>query len=138
MALPTSRYGQRHSSGDRPGQTTGPSPACARWPPGHERFPVLWRRRTNVWREPTRPARRSRATDKRGAAGACLLIAALLDADQSGEESLIRFAGPGLLCLVLSVSGPASAGSCVVPYIRTLDNQTVNGTMYVVSGKHCS
>ncbi|MGY8683554.1 Ig-like domain-containing protein [Bradyrhizobium sp. UFLA05-153] len=50
---------------------------------------------------------------------------------------MIRFAG--LLCLLLSVlTGPALAGTCVVPYIRTLDNQTVNGTMYVVSGKRCS
>ena len=45
----------------------------------------------------------------------------------------------GLLCLFLSgLSGPALAGTCVVPNIRTLDNQTVNGTMYVVSGKRCS
>jgi hypothetical protein len=45
----------------------------------------------------------------------------------------------GLLCLLLSVlSGPALAGSCVVPFIRALDNQTVTGTMYVVSGKQCS
>ena len=50
---------------------------------------------------------------------------------------MIRFAV--LLCLMLSgLSGPALAGSCVVPYIRTLDNQTVSGTMYVVSGKQCS
>jgi hypothetical protein len=50
---------------------------------------------------------------------------------------MIRFAG--LLCLLLLVlSGPALAGSCVVPFIRTLDNQTVNGTMYVASGKRCS
>jgi hypothetical protein len=44
-----------------------------------------------------------------------------------------------MLCLLLSVlSGPALAGSCAVPYIPTLDNQTVQGTMYVVSGKQCS
>ena len=50
---------------------------------------------------------------------------------------MIRVAG--LLCILLSVlSGPALAASCVVPYIRTLDNQTVNGTMYAVSGKQCS
>ena len=50
---------------------------------------------------------------------------------------MIRFAG--LTCLLLSVlSGPALAASCVVPFIRTLDNQTVTGTMYVVSGKRCS
>jgi hypothetical protein len=50
---------------------------------------------------------------------------------------MIRLAG--LLCLLLLlVSGPASAGSCVVPFIRTLDNQTVTGTMYVASGKRCS
>jgi hypothetical protein len=50
---------------------------------------------------------------------------------------MIRFAG--LTCLLLSVlSGPALAASCVVPLTRTLDNQTVSGTMYVVSGKRCS
>jgi Bacterial Ig domain len=50
---------------------------------------------------------------------------------------MIRVAG--LLCLLLSIlSGPALASSCVVPYIPTLDNQTVTGTMYVVSGKQCS
>jgi hypothetical protein len=60
-----------------------------------------------------------------------------LNADQYWKGSMIRFAG--LLCLLLSVlSGPALAGSCVVPHIRTLDNQTVNGTMYVVSGQRCS
>jgi hypothetical protein len=60
-----------------------------------------------------------------------------LDTDQYWKGSMIRFTG--LLCLLLSVlSGPALAGSCVVPYIRTIDNQTANGTMYVVSGKRCS
>ena len=50
---------------------------------------------------------------------------------------MIRFAG--LICLLLSLfSGPALARSCIVPFIRTVDNQTVNGTMHVVSGKRCS
>ena len=45
----------------------------------------------------------------------------------------------GILCLwLLALSGPALAGTCVVPYIPTLDNQTVVGTMYAVSGKRCS
>jgi len=55
---------------------------------------------------------------------------------------MIRSAGLAFLllsCLLLSVlSGPALAATCVVPFIRTLDNQTVTGTMYVVSGKRCS
>jgi hypothetical protein len=50
---------------------------------------------------------------------------------------MIRLAG--LLCLLLlAPSGPALAGSCVVPFIHAIDNQTVNGTMYVASGKRCS
>jgi hypothetical protein len=58
-----------------------------------------------------------------------------LGADQHWKGNMIKVAG---LCLLLSVlSGPALAGSCVVPVIRELDNQTVNGTMYVVSGKRC-
>jgi len=57
--------------------------------------------------------------------------------DQKWEAGVVRFTG--LLCLLLPLlSGPALAGSCVVPSIRTLDNQTVNGTMYVASGKRCS
>ena len=45
----------------------------------------------------------------------------------------------GLLCVCLSfVSGPAFAMDCWVPDIRTLDNQTVQGNMFVVSGKRCS
>jgi hypothetical protein len=59
-----------------------------------------------------------------------------LDANQHWKGSMIRFAG--LLCLLLSVfSGPALARSCAVPVIRELDNQTVDGTMYAVSGKRC-
>lgn len=38
----------------------------------------------------------------------------------------------------LVMAGPAAARSCIVPNIKTLDNQTVSGTMYVVSGKRCS
>src|SRR5262245_29424371 len=54
------------------------------------------------------------------------------------EGSMIRFAGR-LICLLLSLfSGPSLARSCIVPFIRTVDNQTVNGTMHVVSGKRCS
>jgi len=36
------------------------------------------------------------------------------------------------------MAGPAVAASCVVPFIKTLDNQTVSGTMYAASGKRCS
>src|SRR5512146_2925033 len=41
--------------------------------------------------------------------------------------------------LLLVIAGPASAaaGDCSVPSIRTLDNQTVDGTMTVKSGKRC-
>jgi hypothetical protein len=46
----------------------------------------------------------------------------------------------GISCLwLLAISEPALASSsCVVPFIRTLDNQTVQGTMYAASGKRCS
>ena len=46
----------------------------------------------------------------------------------------------GCLCLWwLAISAPvAAAPGCVVPFIRTLDNQTVQGTMYAVSGRRCS
>jgi hypothetical protein len=46
----------------------------------------------------------------------------------------------GFLCLWLSaISSHASASaSCAVPATRTLDNQTVYGTMYAVSGKPCN
>ena len=45
----------------------------------------------------------------------------------------------GLLCVWLSVGcGSALAADCWVPDIRTLDNQTVQGNMFVVSGKRCS
>jgi hypothetical protein len=36
------------------------------------------------------------------------------------------------------MTSPASARSCIVPLIKTLDNQTVSGTMYAESGKRCS
>ena len=42
-------------------------------------------------------------------------------------------------CLVwLAMLSPALARNCVVPSIQTLDNQTVSGAIYVVSGKSCS
>jgi hypothetical protein len=41
----------------------------------------------------------------------------------------------GLLAVTVS---PAEARNCIVPNIRTLNNQTVSGTMYAVSGKRCS
>jgi hypothetical protein len=46
----------------------------------------------------------------------------------------------GVFCFwLLATSGPALASSrCIVPLIRTLDNQTVQGTMYAASGKRCS
>src|SRR5882757_3540449 len=51
---------------------------------------------------------------------------------------MIRFLGICCFCF-LAVSNAAQAASgCNVPYIRTLDNQTVQGTMYAVSGKRCS
>jgi hypothetical protein len=44
-----------------------------------------------------------------------------------------------LLLWLFALSGTASASSsCHVPFIRTLDNQTVQGRMLVVSGKRCS
>jgi hypothetical protein len=51
---------------------------------------------------------------------------------------MIRFSG---ICCVwlLAIADPALASSgCVVPFIRTLDNQTVQGTMYAASGRRCS
>ena len=40
---------------------------------------------------------------------------------------------------LLAISTPAAeARNCAVPTIRTLDNQTVQGTMYAVSGRRCS
>ncbi|MDI1262329.1 MAG: hypothetical protein PS018_03610 [bacterium] len=40
---------------------------------------------------------------------------------------------------LFAISGPALASpGCIVPFIRTLDDQTVSGTMYAVSGKRCS
>ncbi|MBR0776944.1 hypothetical protein JQ625_19075 [Bradyrhizobium diazoefficiens] len=45
----------------------------------------------------------------------------------------------GSVVVAMSVmAGPAMAGSCIVPFIKTLDNQTVSGTMYAASGKRCS
>ena len=45
----------------------------------------------------------------------------------------------GLLCFwLLAISGPALARPCIVPFIRTLDNQTAQGNMYATSGKRCS
>jgi hypothetical protein len=46
----------------------------------------------------------------------------------------------GIFCFwLLAISGPALASSqCIVPLIHTLDNQTVQGTMYAASGKRCS
>jgi hypothetical protein len=45
----------------------------------------------------------------------------------------------GFLCLwLLAISSPALARSCIVPTILTLDNQTVQGTMYAASGRRCS
>jgi len=46
----------------------------------------------------------------------------------------------GCLCLwFLAIAAPAVAASgCSVPFIRTFDNQTVQGTMYAVSGRRCS
>ena len=43
-----------------------------------------------------------------------------------------------VVCLLLLASSPALARSCLVPSIRTLDNQTVSGTMYAASGKKCA
>jgi hypothetical protein len=45
----------------------------------------------------------------------------------------------GFFCLwLLAISGPALASSrCIVPFIHTLDNQTVQGIMYAASGKRC-
>ena len=46
----------------------------------------------------------------------------------------------GVLCFWLpAMCGAAQASRhCFVPFIRTLNNQTVPGTMYVMSGKRCS
>jgi hypothetical protein len=50
---------------------------------------------------------------------------------------MIRIAG--VVCLFLSAfSETALARTCYFPSIRTLDNQTVNGTMWAFSGKRCS
>jgi hypothetical protein len=40
--------------------------------------------------------------------------------------------------LTMAFSAAASAANCVVPSIRTLENQTVQGHMYAKTGKHCS
>ncbi|MGJ4941316.1 hypothetical protein ACQR1W_12150 [Bradyrhizobium sp. HKCCYLS1011] len=44
----------------------------------------------------------------------------------------------GLSCVLLAALGSqASAAVCVVPKYRTLANQTVQGNMFVASGKRC-
>jgi hypothetical protein len=44
-----------------------------------------------------------------------------------------------LLFWLFALSVPASASrNCHVPFIPTLNNQTVHGTMFAVSGKRCS
>jgi len=40
--------------------------------------------------------------------------------------------------LTMAFSAGASAADCLVPSIRTLENQTVQGHMYAKTGKHCS
>jgi hypothetical protein len=54
------------------------------------------------------------------------------------EVHMIRF--PGVCCFWLLAASDAAlaASGCIVPNIRTLDNQTVQGTMYAASGKRCS
>ena len=42
------------------------------------------------------------------------------------------------LLFLFGLSWPASARTCIVPYIKTLDNQTSYGTMYATSGKRCT
>lgn len=44
----------------------------------------------------------------------------------------------GLVIFALAAFWPESASACVVPGIRTLDNQTVPGFMRVKSGRPCS
>jgi len=44
----------------------------------------------------------------------------------------------GLAFLILIGTAVESARACVVPFIRTLNNQTVDGSMTVGSGKPCS
>src|SRR3569833_575553 len=45
----------------------------------------------------------------------------------------------GLSCVLLAaLSSQAFAGTCRVPFIRTLAHQTVKGTMFAVTGKPCS
>ena len=50
---------------------------------------------------------------------------------------MAKVAAIGLLFL-LALPWPASARSCIVPYIKTLSNQTSYGTMYATSGKRCT
>ena len=50
---------------------------------------------------------------------------------------MIRAIGIAAIAAAVMV-GPAAARTCIVPPIRTLDNQTTSGTMYAVSGKRCS
>ena len=42
------------------------------------------------------------------------------------------------LLFLLGLSSPASARTCIVPYIKTLHNQTSYGTMYATSGQRCA
>src|SRR6266480_3770917 len=39
--------------------------------------------------------------------------------------------------VLASICGTASAARCVVPFIRTLDNQTVIGTIFTSTGSPC-
>jgi hypothetical protein len=51
---------------------------------------------------------------------------------------MIRSLGLGCFLLLAMSEAALAAYGCVVPRIRPLDNQTVQGTMYAVSGKRCS
>lgn len=42
-----------------------------------------------------------------------------------------------LAALAVFVASVGTASACSVPFIRTLDNQTVDGSMTVRSGKNC-
>ena len=51
---------------------------------------------------------------------------------------MIRIVGLFWLWMLV-ISAPALASSrCIVPFIRTLDNQTVQGTMYAAGGQRCA
>ena len=51
---------------------------------------------------------------------------------------MIRFSGVCCACLLAIADSALASSGCVVPFIRTLDNQTVQGTMYAASGQRCS